>query len=349
MEKTSDGCKRIEKFFCNTFNTLAIIMFALLLWYGLHLTGQNGGDSEYISFRQDSVIYNIFSVCVLLLCLFFLGKIAEKMRGRKARNIALTIVCVLTAAISFYWVSVCKAAPAADQMMISQYADAFNMGDFNGLLEGRYIARYPQQLGMITLLKFIFSVFGPYNYRAFQYLVVAIVPLIVLSGCKIVRLLSDDNVRAEIFYLLFILTCFPMYIYTAFVYGDMISTALGLFGVWMYLAYLKKFSWIRLLLFGISMGVAVQLRANLMILVIAMAIVLLIKLIADWRWQNIVIAVALALGVVLANMAVWGIYSDKMEEKAPSIPPLLFIVMGLNDTDGHPGWYNAYNYTMSLT
>lgn len=344
MEKTSDGRQRIEKFFCNAFNTLAIIMFALLLWYSLHLTGQNGRDNEYISFRQDSVIYNIFSVCVSLLCLFFFGKIAEKMRGRKTRNIALAIVCVLTAGISFYWVSVCKVAPEADQMMISQYADAFNMGDFNGILKGRYIARYPQQLGMVTLLKFIFSIFGPYNYKAFQYLVAAVVPLIVLSGCKIVRLLSDDNVKAEIFYLLFTLTCFPMYIYTSFVYGDIISPALGLFGVWMYLAYLKKFSWIRLLLFGISMGVAVQLRANLLILVIAMAIVLLIKLIVDWKWQNIVIAIALALGVVLTYMAVWGLYSDKMEEKAPSIPPLLFIVMGLNDAGGRPGWYNAYNY-----
>lgn len=331
-----------EKFFCRAFNLLAIAMFAVLLWHGLRLTGQNGGDSEYISFRKDSVLYNVFTVCVSLLCLCFIGRLAEKMR--KARNIALAVVSVLTAAVSFWWVYVCKAAPQADQMMISQYADAFNMGDFSGLLKGRYIARYPQQLGMVTLLRIIFAIFGPYRYQAFQYLVAAIVPLIVVSGCKIVRLLSNDNARAEIFYLLFALTCFPMYIYTAFVYGDLISTALGLFGVWMYLAYLKKFSYVRLLLFGISMGAAVQLRANLLILVLAMAVVLLVKLIVDWKWQNIAIAAALALGVALADMAVWGIYSDVVEEKAPSIPPLLFIVMGLNDADGHPGWYNAYNY-----
>lgn len=344
MYKLADGRRRLEQFFCGAFNILAIVVFAVLFWYGLRLTGQNGGDSEYISFRKDSVIYNVFTVCVSLFVLFFLGKLAEKMQGRKVRNIALAIVCVLTAAISFYWVTVCKAAPQADQMLICQYADAFNMGDFNGVLQGRYIARYPQQLGLVTLLRVLFAIFGPYHYQAFQYLMVAVVPLIVLSGCMIVRILSDDNAKAEIFYLLFILTCFPMYIYTAFVYGDLISTALGLFGVWMYLEQLKKFSWVRLLLFGVSMGAAVQLRANLMILVVAMAIVLLIKLIVDWKWQNIVIAVALILGVVLADMAVWGIYSDKAEGRAPSIPPLLFIVMGLNDADGHPGWYNAYNY-----
>ncbi len=339
-----DGLQGFEKFCCRVFSLLALIMFAVLFWYGLHLTGQNGGDSEYISFREDSAVYNVLTLGAALICLCLVSKLGEKMQGRKARNIALAAVCTVTAAVSFYWVYVCKAAPQADQMMICQYADAFNMGDFNGVLQGRYIARYPQQLGMVTLLRGLFSIFGPYHYQAFQYLMVAVVPLIVVSGCMIVRLLSEDNARAEIFYLLFMLTCFPMYIYTVFVYGDLISTALGMFGVWMYLAYLKKFSWIRLLLFGLSMGFAVQLRANLMILVVAMAIVLLIKLIVQWKWQNIVIAAALVLGVVLANMAVWGFYSDKVEEKAPSIPPLLFIVMGLNDADGHPGWYNAYNY-----
>ena len=343
-EKRSHRKRELERFFCGTFNFLAIVVFAVLLWYGLHLTGQNDSSYEWISFREDSVIYNVFTVGISLFVLFFLGRLAEKMQGRKVRNIALAIVCVLTAAISFYWVTVCKAAPEADQIMICQYADAFNMGDFNGVLRGRYIARYPQQLGMVTLLRGLFAIFGPSHYQAFQYLMVAVVPLMVMSGCMIVRILSDDNARAEIFYLLFMLTCVPMYIYTAFVYGDLISTALGLFGVWMYLAYLKKFSWVRLLLFGVSMGAAVQLRANLLILVTAMAIVLLIKLIVDWKWQNLVIAAALVLGVVLADMAVWGLYSDKAEGRAPSIPPLLFIVMGLNDTDGHPGWYNAYNY-----
>lgn len=266
------------------------------------------------------------------------------MQGRKVRNITLAIVCAVTAAVSFWWVTVSKAAPQADQMMICQYADAFNMGDLNGVLKGRYIARYPQQLGMVTLLRGLFALFGPYHYQAFQYLMVAVVPLIVLSGCMIVRILSDDNARVEIFYLLFMLTCFPMYIYTVFVYGNLISTALGLFGVWMYLAYLKKFSWVRLLLFGVSMGAAVQLRANLAILAAAMAIVLLIRLIVDLKWQNIVIVAALVLGVALADMAVWSFYSEKAEGRAPSIPPLLFIVMGLNDANGHPGWYNAYNY-----
>lgn len=333
-----------ESFCCRAFNLLALIMFAVLFWYGLRLTGQNSAGDEYISFREDSIVYNVFTLGISLVCLCLIGRLGEKMRSRKVRNIALALVCAVTAAVSFYWVYTCKASPQADQTMICQYADAFNMGDYNGILPGRYIARYPQQLGMVTLLRGLFAIFGPYRYQAFQYLMVAVVPLIVLSGCMIVRLLSEDNVRAEIYYLLFMLTCFPMYIYTAFVYGDLISTALGMFGVWMYLANLKKFSWVRLLLFGVSMGAAVQLRANLMILVAAMAIVLLIRLVSDRKWQNIVAVMALVLGVALADMAVWGLYSDKVEDKAPAIPPLLFIVMGLNDADGHPGWYNAYNY-----
>lgn len=344
MERMRMYRKSLERFFCNAFAVLAVIMFAVLFWNGLHLTGQNTAGNEYITFREDSVIRNLITVFAALIGFCLIGKIAEKGKGQKARNLALGIVCVLTAAVSFYWVSVCDIVPEADQMMISQYANAFNLGDFGGLKKGFYIARYPQQLGMVTLLRGIFAIFGESNYRAFQYFMAALVPLIVLSGCKIVRLLSEDNAKAEYFYLFFILTCFPMYVYTSFVYGDLISTALGLVGVWMYLAYLKKFSWIRLILFGISIGAAVQLRANLMILAAAMAVVLAIKLLTEWKWQNIAAAAALALGLVLTYTALWGSYGKVMEEKAPAIPPLLFVAMGLNDAEAGPGWYNGYNY-----
>ncbi len=348
MEKVRTN--RLERFLCSAFTVLAVIMFAVLFWNGLHLTGQNTPANEYISFREDSVIGNLFMVFAALIGLCFFGKIAEKGKGRKARNIALGIVCTLTAAMSFYWVSVCTTAPEADQMMICQYANAFNFGDFGGLKKGAYIARYPQQLGMVTLLRGIFALFGESNYQAFRYFMAALTPLIVLSGCKIVRLLSEENAKAEYFYLFFMLTCFPMYVYTTFVYGDLISTALGLVGVWMYLAYLKKFSWIRLIVFGLSMGAAVQLRANLIILAVAMAVVLAIKLLAEWKMnisllrRNIAAAASLVLGIVLTYTVLWGSYGSVMEEKAPSIPPLLFVAMGLNDAEAGPGWYNGYNY-----
>ena len=75
MEKVRTN--RPERFLCSAFTVLAVIMFAVLFWNGLHLTGQNTPANEYISFREDSVIGNLFMVFAALIGLCFFGKIAN--------------------------------------------------------------------------------------------------------------------------------------------------------------------------------------------------------------------------------------------------------------------------------
>jgi len=334
-----------EKTFCFLFHLCASAMFAVLFHHCLGITGENSEilSDENIYFKTDSILFNALLLCFSFLFLYFIGKFSEKCLAGKKRNIILGIVCTLSALISFYWVFASKSVPQADQLYLCRYADAFNQGDYTALQKGGYIARYPQQLGMVTLLRVLFMLFGDGNYLAFQCLTAALVPLLVLSGCQIVRLLSDNNVRAELYYLLFILCCFPMYAYTTFVYGDLISVIFGLFGVWMYLSCLKQFSWTRLVLFGVSMGIAVELRKNLLILVIALAIVALGKLLFDRSLHNLALAAALALGCGIMHLGIWGMYCPVKGENAPAVPALLFIVMGLNDDYGYAGWENGYD------
>ena len=340
-----------EKTFCYLFHIFGIAMFAILFYYCLGGTGINSTElaDEHIYFKSDSLLSNAALICLALLALCFVGRLSDKLKSKKARNTVLLVICILTAAVSFYWVFGSKSAPQADQMFLCQYADEFNRGDFHELSKGGYMARYPQQLGMVTLLRLLFAVFGEGFYPAFQYLVAAMVPLLVLSGCQIVRLLSEESTRAEIFYYLFVLFCFPMYAYTTFVYGDLISTILGFFGVWMYLSCLKKFSPIRLFLFGLSIGFAVELRKNMLILVIALAIVTLIQLLFDRRLKTLSLLAALITGCSILHLAVLGLYHNAAGEgepgvNAPAIPALLFIVMGLNDDNGFTGWHNGYEY-----
>lgn len=334
-----------EKTFCHIFNFIGTLLFFVLFYHCLSMTGENLGPSwdEHIIFKRDSVLANIFWILVSLVFLYYIGKISGKLT-MKIRNVMLGSACVLSAVISFYWVLGSKAGPVGDQSLICQYANAFNRGDFQGLLTGRYIARCPQQIGMVTLLRGIFLMFGESNYQMFQYMVAALVPVLVLSGCKIVRLLSDCNAKAELYYLLFAVCCFPMYAYTVFVYGDLISIIAGMFSAWMYLGCLKCFSWWRLAAFGLSIGAAICLRNNFLILLIALAIVTFVKLCFERKWKYFAMLAALVLGWGGMQTAVWGIYHDVRTEDAPAIPALLYIVMGLNDDYQYPGWYNQYNY-----
>lgn len=333
-----------EKKFCYIFNIFAALMFAVLFYYCLGLTGVNRADlgDEYIYFKMESVILSIVKICLALACLWVIAKPSDRFQSIKSRNMLVGIVCILSAVISFGWIFSCKTVPQADQLLICNYANDFNQGDFSALQKGGYVALCPQQLGMITFLRLIYAVFGAGNYMAFRCLAAASVPLFVFSGCKIVRILSNNNMRAEFYYLLFILFCFPMYAYTSFVYGDLISTAISMFGVWMFLSCLKCFNWKKTVLFGVSIGIAVQLRQNQFILVIALVIVLLVKMLSHRCREYFIVAAALLLGVLVMHSAVWCIYHDVRPDDAAAIPASLYVSMGLNDDSGHAGWYNSY-------
>lgn len=337
-----------ERKFCFIFNAIAIAMFGVLFYYCLGLTGENSAElhDEYIYFKTDIIIWNVACIIAALICLRYIGNLSEKLKTLRARNILLAIVCGLAGAISLWWVFATKTAPQADQQMICYFADAFNKGDFAGLQKGEYVAIYPQQLGMITLLRVIFGIFGEDNYQAFQILNALLVPLLVLSGDKTVRILSKGNVRAELYYILFIFFCFPMYAYTSFVYGDLISIIVGLFSAWMFLSCLERFSWKKLVLFGLAIGLAVQLRENLLILAIAFGIALAIRLLSNRGWRSFAVIGALIIGVAIPKLAVWGIYHDVRPKDAAAIPASLFIVMGLNDDYQRVGWHNGYEISM---
>ena len=64
-------------------------------------------------------------------------------------------------------------------MQVFDYANALNDGDFNGIWKGRYLARYSQQLGLTTLLRGFFLIFGRGNYLSFQYFNACMLPVII--------------------------------------------------------------------------------------------------------------------------------------------------------------------------
>lgn len=337
-----------EKTICFIFNGMSTVLFAVLFYYCLGLTGENSGglEDEHIYFKRDSVLLNSLLIAAALKLLQLGGKLADKwLKSTRRRNIFLGTVCALTGMISLYWIFACKTEPIADQGIICQYASDFNKGDFSGLAKGGYMAYYPQQLGMVTLLRGIYLLFGDNNYQAFRVLVALLIPVLVLSGCKIVRILTRDNVRAEFYYLLFMLCCFPMYAYVNFVYSDLIATVSGFFGIWMYLSCSREFSWGRLCAFGFSMGLTLVLRKNFLILIIAVAIVILVKLLFRHDRKNIYMGAALLAGIAVMNLALWLGYRDVRDKEAHGIPALLFVVMGLNDDYGHAGWWNNYGYS----
>ncbi len=339
--------RRVERGAVTIFVCLCALVFGLLLLMTLTSTGSNqklvSYGWEYIYFTQDFLLGNIGILAVLLLAFGGLGLLIDRL-GRHINTAFLcSLVCAAAFAVSLYWAAASKAVPNADQGLVCWYASDFNKGDFSMLEKGEYVANCPQQLGIITLLRLLFLLFGDGNYRAFQYFSAAMVPLLICSAWQITKILTDGNKRAECFCLFLLGICFPMYGYVPFVYGEISSTALAMAAVWIFLKCFEHFSWWRVLGIGLTGGLAVQLRRNVLIMLVAFGIIAVVKLLQGNGFPALFMAAGAVLGAFILQLAVDGIYYGRKDPDAAAMPASLYVVMGLNDDNGIPGWYNNYH------
>ena len=339
--------KIISETFCvRIFHVMAMLLYAVLFCTSVFIIGVNREDraDEYIIIEHNLVWRMILIIVVFGGAMLMLGLLYDKVLCKWNRNVLLWIACVASFLVGIYWVSASGTEPLADQGMICAYANALNDGDFNGIWKGGYLARHDHLLGLTTLLRGLFLVFGRGNYMAFQYLNALMLPLIVFSGCQIVRKLSENNGKAELYYLVLIATCFPMYAYTAFVYGEVSSTAVALLATWLLLSCLEKFSVPKVITLALMAGIAVQLRKNTLIILIAFGIVVLVRSLRKFDWWVLVTGLSVLAGVLLTQSMVKGIYRDVWDEEARAIPAILYVAMGLHEPNGHPGWFDNYVY-----
>ena len=349
-DRVSADRASVERMFCRIFWCLAVVLFSLLFYYELGETGANSGEltDEHIYLRKISPLIQMILLGAGLLLLEWYGKLERVFDTRKKRNILTAALCVLAVLFGIYWVTATKTYPQADQDYILLHAREIQAGKYWGLEDGQYLAVYPQQLGMVTLLRGFHILFGNKDYLAFQYFTALMLPLIILSGRKAVRYLAKDNARAELFYLLFVFTCFPMYGYTPFVYGDLCSLEIGMLAVWAFLSCMENFRIRKLFWLGTSIGLAVFLRENMLILAIAMGCVLIVRLWsgASKRKHTAVIGGALLLGILIFESALKLAYSDIRDKEADALPVITSVVMGLNDDYGYAGWDNFYGLNL---
>jgi len=343
-EENSKG--RTESRLTGIFWVLCTAVFLFLFAASFLRTGFFSFDleDEYVYFKHDSYGWNLMwlaavslfaAVSVKLFC-----KAEEKCRINMTA--AAVIAAVVMAGFSLYWVNAAQTAPVADQEYICVFASDFNRKYYLGLLKGKYVGYYRHQLGLVTIMRLVFFLYGDGNYMAFQNISAMLTAVILLSGYGIVKLVSDDNKPAELFYLILMLGCYPLYGYVTFVYGEIGSTAFIMLAAWLLLWYLRSPAWWKLLYLAVSVGLAVQFRANTVILAVAFLIVAVVKLLSKPDRRSAAAGAAVLLGVLgsyfLLNLG----YRDIIPEDSKNMPAALTLALGAND-DRLPGWNNDYD------
>lgn len=336
----------IEKKLTSIFVLLCSVVFLFLFGVSFLRTGFFSADisDEYVYFRRDSLLRNLLWLMAVILCATVITAFvsAAEEKHKIHMTAGAVVAAVIVAAVSIYWVGAAQIGPVADQRYICQYAHEFEQGYYWGLAKGGYVGYYRHQLGLITIMRFVFRLFGDENYMAFQYISACLTAVILLSGYGIVKIISRDNKSAELFYLLLAVGCYPMYGYVTFVYGEIGSTAFIMLAAWLLLNCLKCFRWWKLLPLAVSVGIAVQLRTNTVILLLAFLIVLLVKWLGKPERRLVATAAAVLLGVLGFNLLLSLGYREVIPKDSKAIPAVLGVAIGVND-ERLPGWNNDYD------
>ena len=318
----------------------------MLLAYTATLINNDYSEEIPIALK-DNIFLNILIIILIFSFIYLINKLLNKFIDKINTNVLLVITSLIMICISIIWILSSNSTPDADQEYICIYADEFNHGNFEGLLMGQYLGMHHHQLGMVSVLRIIFTLFGDYNYRAFQIINALALGLLVISGDMLIRNMhfNINKKKTEIYYLLLMLLCIPLYIYTDFVYGEILTIAFMFLTMWMLLAYLNKHKWYNLLICLLAGTISCLVRRNTIIFIIACALILIIKVIIEHNRYVISSLVTIILAGLLSFVIPSIQYGKYIPHDSKEMPSSLYIAMGLQ---GEAGYWNSYNQDLFI-
>ncbi|MCM1122056.1 MAG: glycosyltransferase family 39 protein [Eubacterium sp.] len=295
------------------------------------------------NFLQHIVVFIAFSAGLLLLR----GKGSKKVLDRKYAGI---LACITAGAVALVIVLTGQYYPKFDQKHVMEAAAALNAHDYSDFEVGGYLHVFPFQMGIVLYFQLLSRLFGNLNYIAFEAVNAVWIAAAYYFFMKIADILWDREQRYGAGIAVLCLLFAPFLMYTTFLYGTVVGMAFALLSVYMMLRYLSEPKMCYLLICAAGMGLATVLKSNYAIYMIAEIIVISLKTSADKGIDRKKTGTGLAL--ILAILVCFGIGRAGVDasiknanhgEEVKGIPMMAWVVMGLQDGKGAPGWYNAYN------
>ena len=327
------------------FLIIATAWSGLLFLYSLKYTAINQVCyTEFLTLSPSSWIRNIGLFLLGLFVFILLGFIYDKWLCHLPDNCLLFLVCLLIGLLSICWVLMVRTHPEADQLQIAVYSDLWASGEIAAFQQSDYMVLYDQNLGLMTVMVFLIRLFGSDAVLAFQLLVALLLPAGVFWGYHIVGMLAGK--KSQFFYLLLMLTCFPLYIYVPFLYGDVISVILALGSTLYLLRFLQDHRLHCAVLFVLFTAVAILLRKNILIFFCAYVIVLLWAGLRKSFFRCTLLAILPLLLALLLDYGNHRLYHIPADAK-PS-PAITYICMGMNDQECGPGWFNGESQVLYI-
>lgn len=332
--------KKVSVFFQRLYSWsvygLGLLFLAGLSGISYFITAYMSNDDSEITYYLHSPIFIFALYTLLALILLFIAyrvlsiKISERLFFRGV--LCLVLLCCVVLCTTTY------AAVMADQSEVYRIAQNFVAGDYSDFGTGTYLGLYPQQDGIILIVSLLYRLFGRLTVVAFRLCNCLFVLLLLYVLHEICRDLFHSDQVCYVYDLL-ALFCFPLFLYTTFFYGNIISTTLCALAIFMQMRYFHRGKKRYMVICAASTALAIMIKSNSLICFVAIIPQYLFHIDKQVRWRlagiGLILAahVGLSLGVDLYFQSVTGV-------KAPDgLPKTSWIGMGLRDGPMASGWY----------
>lgn len=304
---------------------------------------------QKITIAGDSILLNLLFLAVLFFLMKVIADVVEADLLRR-RRLLLFVVLGVVFAVSFVWAVFSKCFPTADQASVYYAAKHFAVDYYEEIAEkASYFSCYPHQMGLALFYEILFRIFHTDSFHLLQGVNAVLNVISILSLYKITDLLFEEK-RVSIYFLLISVLCVPLFWYTPFVYSDLPSLAFLFLGVWMLLAALSgrtkgggRFAMAVLSLLVCTAACAV--RKNTFIAIIGIVLTMLVYIIRSSRYEYLPYLLLLSICAVSVIPLIQRSYELRSGGRLnDGVPSISHAVMGLQESNYAPGWYNGYNF-----
>jgi len=236
--------------------------------------------------------------------------------------------------------------PEGDQIGVAAFAAYAREGNYVMLGPGGYVGMYQQQKGLGALYEILFTFFGNFNYTSAKIAHVIWWLFAILAGYGFLKL-NTDRAVFRILYCSMLLGCMPFLLYLPYIYGDILSVSFCMILFWAVSAYEHYEQKRYLALAAFAAAMALLARKNTWIVLIAVAIYALLVSLKKKKWKFLLTGVVILLTATLSVKAVDVMYEYRSGYPNDiGIPSILWIAMGMQETDGMAGVYNRYQQSV---
>ncbi len=338
--------KTIYNFCCGAIKFIAlavtVILFVMCISNKVYIP-QN--HEEYVYFmRQPAVFYillPVFAVCILLL---------KKLIDKIPAKLLFILLALVYLAAGLYLIANVDATIRADAKRVFLSALEINAGDYTRLQREGYMYIYPNNLGAMTFYRVLTKINAGTKFAFLANLI-----LIIITNFFIYRtaaVIFESDIISK-YTMIFSFIFMPQFFFILFVYGTVPGFACVTAMVYFTACSIKYnnntktgrniLGVIYILAVFVFASAAILLKNNYMIAVLAILIIFVIRFVKKQQIISIVMIAVLAVAMIVPQKALISYYEKLGGEDITGAPSILWLAMGMQDSQRAPGWYTAFN------